>query len=90
MSRVVLQDETYTLHAYMKCRVLEGEYAGQEVECSGAVNSDFKLTSLSTGYEAPKHLVVEFIADGKPPITARLAFKRIWGQIALYEYYGRE
>lgn len=80
-----LRAETMTLHAYHKCVVLEGEYAGQEVECSGAVNDEYGLTSLSTGYEAPTFLKVRFIADNMPPIEAELTLKRRYAQVALYE-----
>lgn len=77
--------ETSTLHAYAKCMVLDGEYAGQEVECSNAVNEEFRMTSLSTGYEAPCTLAVKFVADGMPDIIADLTLRRLCGQIALYD-----
>lgn len=80
-----LKQQTCTLHRYQKCIVLEGEYEGQEVECSNAVNDVFRLTSLSTGYEAPKTLKVKFLCDGMEPIDAELFKKRLYGQVALYE-----
>ena len=80
-----LRTETLLLTAYGKCVVLEGEYEGQEVECSNAVNDEYGLTSLATGYDAPKFLRVEFRSDGMPPIVADLSLKRRFQQVALYE-----
>ena len=77
--------ETCTLHRYGKCVVLEGEFEGQEVDCSNAVNEDFGLTSLATGIHGPSNLKVEFRCDGMPPIIANLVRKRRCLEIALYE-----
>ena len=77
--------QTSLLCSYLKCVVTEGEYLGQEVDCSNAVNERFGLTSLAVGDEAPKELSVEFRADGMPSITAVLGLKRRSCQIALYE-----
>lgn len=77
--------ETCTLHRYSKCVVLEGEFEGQEVDCSNAVNEDFGLTSLATGIYAPHNLKVEFRCDGMPLIVADLVRKRKCLEITLYE-----
>ena len=76
---------TNRLCAYAKCIVLEGEYKDQEVECSNAVNEEFGVTSLATGYDAPQTLVVRFEAEYMPSITATLTLRRLCGQVALYD-----
>ena len=76
---------TNRLCAYAKCIVLEGEYEGQEVDCSNAVNEEFGITSLATGYDAPQTLVVQFKAEHMPSITATLTLRRLCGQVALYD-----
>lgn len=80
--------ETSMLHNYLKCVVLDGEYTGQEVDCSNAVNEIFGITSIATGPDAPKLLVVEFKADGFPPIRAELRLKRRVMEVAVYERIG--
>lgn len=85
MTKDELKFQTCTLHRYQKCVVLEGEYEGQEVDCSNAVNEIFRLTSLATGPDAPKTLSVKFICDGMEPIEAELFRKRLYAQVALYE-----
>lgn len=80
--------ETSMLHNYLKCVVLEGEYEGQEVDCSNAVNEVFGITNIVTGPDAPKLLVVEFKADGFPPIRAELRLKRRVMEVAIYERIG--
>ena len=80
--------ETSMLHNYLKCVVLEGEYEGQEVDCSNAVNEIFGITNIATGPDAPKLLVVEFKADGFPPIRAELQLKRRVMEVAIYERIG--
>lgn len=80
--------ETSMLHNYLKCVVLEGEYIGQEVDCSNAVNEVFGITNIATGPDAPRLLVVEFRAEGFEPIKAELRLKRRAMEIAVYERIG--
>lgn len=76
---------TQTLHQYLSCVVLSGDYEGQETDCSNAVAEGLSVTHIVVGYEAPKTLEVAFKANGFPDIKAKLRLRHIKGQVGLYE-----
>ena len=74
-----------TLHRYLTCTVLCGDYEGQQTDCSNATGAELPVTHISVGDEAPRYLEVAFHAEGLKDIKDCLKLKRLKGQIGVYE-----